>query len=45
MDSFVTRIQSSNKKGVENVVADHLSRLVITHNSHPLPINDDFPEE
>ncbi|RVW34673.1 hypothetical protein CK203_106442 [Vitis vinifera] len=32
-------------KGVENVVADHLSRLVITHDSHGLPINDDFPEE
>ena len=30
---------------MENVVADHLSRLVIAHNSHPLPINDDFPEE
>ncbi|RVW18414.1 Retrovirus-related Pol polyprotein from transposon 17.6 [Vitis vinifera] len=31
--------------GVENVVADHLSRLVIAHDSHGLPINDDFPEE
>ncbi|KAL6321888.1 hypothetical protein AAG906_035594 [Vitis piasezkii] len=29
----------------ENVVADHLSRLAIAHNSHGLPINDDFPEE
>ena len=28
-----------------NVVADHLSRLAITQNSHVLPINDDFPEE
>ncbi|RVW19771.1 hypothetical protein CK203_111509 [Vitis vinifera] len=27
------------------MVADHLSRLAITHNSHSLPINDDFPEE
>ena len=27
------------------MVADHLSRLVIAHNSHSLPINDDFPEE
>ncbi|RVW58786.1 hypothetical protein CK203_108941 [Vitis vinifera] len=26
-------------------VANHLSRLAITHNSHVLPINDDFPEE
>ncbi|KAL6333169.1 hypothetical protein AAG906_028352 [Vitis piasezkii] len=34
-----------DKKGVENVVADHLSRLAIAHNSHSFPINDDFPEE
>ena len=34
-----------DKKWVENVVADHLSRLSITHNSHGLPINDDFPEK
>ena len=34
-----------DKKGVENVVADHLSRLAIAHNSYGLPINDDFPEE
>ncbi|RVW22740.1 hypothetical protein CK203_099375 [Vitis vinifera] len=34
-----------DKKGIENVVADHLSRLAITHNSHSLPINDDFLEE
>ena len=27
------------------MVTDHLSRLAITHNSHVLPINDDFPEE
>ncbi|RVW44217.1 Retrovirus-related Pol polyprotein from transposon 17.6 [Vitis vinifera] len=33
------------KKGVKNVVADHLSRLAIAHNSHVLPINDDFPKE
>ncbi|KAL6326188.1 hypothetical protein AAG906_001583 [Vitis piasezkii] len=38
-------LQIRDKKGVENVVADHLSRLVIAHNSHALPINDDFPKE
>ena len=38
-------LQIRDKKGVENVVADHLSRLAITHNSHVLPINDGFPEE
>ena len=37
--------QIKDKKWVENVVADHLSRLTIAHNSHNLPINDDFPEE
>ena len=38
-------LQIKDKKRVENVVADHLSRLVIAHNSHSLPINDDFLEE
>ena len=38
-------LQIKDKKGVENVVANHLSRLAIAHNSHVLPINDDFPEE
>ncbi|RVW49192.1 Transposon Ty3-I Gag-Pol polyprotein [Vitis vinifera] len=38
-------LQIRDKKGVENVVADHLSRLNIAHNTHGLPINDDFPEE
>ena len=38
-------LQIRDKKEVENVVTDHLSRLAITHNSHVLPINDDFPEE
>ncbi|WJZ82840.1 hypothetical protein VitviT2T_002565 [Vitis vinifera] len=38
-------LQIRDKKGMENVVADHLSRLAIAHNSHVLPINDDFPEE
>ncbi|WJZ89320.1 hypothetical protein VitviT2T_008546 [Vitis vinifera] len=33
-------LQIKDKKGV-----DHLSRLIIAHNSHPLPINDNFPEE
>nr|CAN83985.1 hypothetical protein VITISV_018004 [Vitis vinifera] len=38
-------LQIKDKKEVENVVADHLSRLAIAHNAHVLPINDDFPEE
>ncbi|WKA10547.1 hypothetical protein VitviT2T_028112 [Vitis vinifera] len=38
-------LQIRDKKRVENVVADHLSRLAIAHNSHVLPINDEFPEE
>ncbi|RVW62968.1 Retrovirus-related Pol polyprotein from transposon 297 [Vitis vinifera] len=42
---FTDHSALKDKKGVENVVADHLSRLVIAHDSHGLPINDDFPEE
>ena len=34
-----------DKKGVENVVADHLSRLTIAHNTHSPPINDEFTKE
>ncbi|RVW20787.1 hypothetical protein CK203_108305 [Vitis vinifera] len=47
MDSLIQEfdLQIKDKKGVENVVADHLSRLAIVHNSHVLPINDDFPKE
>ena len=38
-------LQIKDKKGVENVVADHLSRLTIAHDTHSTPINDEFPEE
>ena len=38
-------LQIRDKKGVENVVVDHLSRLTIAHNTHNPPIYDDFPEE
>ena len=38
-------LQIKDKKGVENVVEDHLSRLTIAHNTHSPPINDEFPEE
>ena len=38
-------LQIKDKKGVENVVANHLSRLTIVHDSHSPPINDEFPEE
>ena len=38
-------LQIKDKKGVENVVADHLSRLTITHDYHIPPINDEFLEE
>ena len=38
-------LQIKDKKRLENVVADHLSRLAITYNSHSLPINDAFPDE
>ena len=38
-------LQIKDKKGVENVVADHLSRLTIAHNTHNPPINDEFSKE
>ena len=38
-------LQIKDKKGVENVVEDHLSRLTISHDTHSPPINDEFPEE
>ena len=38
-------LQIKDKKGVENVVADHLSILTIAHNTHSPPVNDEFPEE
>ena len=38
-------LQIKDKKMVENVVADHLSRLTIAHDSHNTPINDEFPED
>ena len=38
-------LQIKDKKGVENVVADHLSRLKIAHNTHNPTINDEFPVE
>ena len=34
-----------DKKGVENVVADHLSRLIPETTSEGLPIGDTFPDE
>ena len=36
-------LQIKEKKGVENVVADHLSKLTIAHDFHSPPINDEFP--
>ena len=34
-----------DKKGVKNVVADHLSRLVPKSSSHSVPIGNSFPDE
>ena len=38
-------ISIKDKKGAENVVADHLSRLTKEISFEPLPINDSFPDE
>jgi hypothetical protein len=34
-----------DKKGIKNVVANHLSRLIIDSTSNITPINDYFPNE
>lgn len=34
-----------DKKGVENAVVDHLSRLVFEESMESLPIHDEFPDE
>ena len=36
-------LQIRGKKDVDNVIADHLSRLTIAHNTQNPPINDEFP--
>ena len=33
-----------DKKGIENVVADHLSRLIVEHTDENLPILESFPD-
>ena len=38
-------LQIKDKNGVENVLADHLSRLTIAHNTHNPPTNNEFPKE
>ena len=38
-------LQIKDKKGVENVVVDHLSQLTIALSTNNPPINDEFPEE
>ena len=38
-------LEIRDKKGVENVVADHLSRLVISDSLEPTPIRDQFLDE
>ncbi|KAI3470782.1 hypothetical protein Pfo_027445 [Paulownia fortunei] len=43
LQEFNVTIQ--DKKGVENVVADHLSKLVCDDSFQTTPINDTFPDE
>jgi ribonuclease HI len=38
-------LQIKDKKGVENVVADHLSRLTFEEVKEEIPIRDSFPNE
>ena len=38
-------LEIQDKKGSENVIADHLSRLLIEHTQDTLPLRDSFPDE
>jgi hypothetical protein len=38
-------IEIRDKKGSENVVADHLSRLIVDFNEDAMPIAETFPDE
>jgi hypothetical protein len=38
-------IEIKDKKGSENVVADHLSRLIVDYTEDPTPISKTFPDE
>ncbi|RVW62107.1 hypothetical protein CK203_064678 [Vitis vinifera] len=42
---FLDGYSRSNTRNEWKCGSRHLSRLAIAHNSHSLPINDDFPEE
>ena len=37
-------LEIRDKKGIENVVADHLSRLIVEHTNDNLPILESFPD-
>ncbi|XP_022856809.1 uncharacterized protein LOC111377890 [Olea europaea var. sylvestris] len=43
--AFKHLLGKKDAKGVENVVADHLSKLTFEDNSNTLPIRDEFPDE
>ncbi|GMP85315.1 hypothetical protein CsSME_00038522 [Camellia sinensis var. sinensis] len=38
-------LEIHDKKGSENVMADHLSRILVEYNSDPLILHDSFPDE
>ena len=38
-------LEFKDKKGTENVVADHLSRFNFDTITEPLPLNESFPDE
>ena len=45
LQEFNIYITIKDKKGVENVVANHLSRLTFNESMDALPIRDSFPDE
>jgi hypothetical protein len=38
-------IEIRDKKGTENVVVDHLSRLTLDYTEDAIPISETFPDE
>ncbi|XP_059429142.1 uncharacterized protein LOC132162951 [Corylus avellana] len=42
---YTTTEKELNKKGTENVVTDHLSRILLDEEGNELPLSENFPDE
>ena len=38
-------LEIKDKKGAENLVADHLSRILVSYENNQTPIDESFPDE